>query len=135
MVYMIQNIYNTSQQPEDYEMPPLEEDYEMPHLEEDYEDIIEVPIKQSDEHSYPQFMDSVELTNECLKMLYNNVTLPSYCYYDTYEDIHLFWNQLCIDDSIRVYNYLVSIEYINPDYTPFDKFMNNPLKYIDELFD
>ena len=95
----------------------------------------EYSIRTANEHGYPRFIDSIDLTNECLKMLYDCVTLPSYCYYDEPHDVPSFWKELTAEQCTKIYNYLIGIEYINPDYTTLDQFKMNPFKYIDELFD
>lgn len=71
--------------------------------------------------------------NICLTELYGN--LPSYCYYDSNDNLSIFWNELKSHDYSKIYSFLLMNNYIvkNIKYTRrqhvqyFVKYFINPM--------
>ncbi len=70
--------------------------------------------------------------NLCLNIL-SNGNLPSYCYYDDDSTLNPFYDNLRNEDKHKIFYYLVSKKYINPDVISKDVFMNNTRQTIESF--
>ncbi len=72
--------------------------------------------------------------NLCLNIL-SSGNLPSYCYYDDDATLDPFYENLRNEDKNKIFNYLVSKKYINPDVISKDVFFTETRKTIESFCD
>jgi hypothetical protein len=59
--------------------------------------------------------------------------LPSYCYYDSDDELHIFYNNLTNEDKQKIYKYLINNKYINQKIITIDHFIANTRTLIESL--
>lgn len=70
--------------------------------------------------------------NFFLTLMYGT-KLPSYCYYDSNDELHLFYNSLSSINKQQIYKYLVDNKYINSTIITERQFISNTRSLIESL--